>query len=80
MAKKAMKVKQQRKQKFSSREYSRCKICGRPHAYLRKYGICRICFRELAYRFLELKKQAGRNIRKEAANNDNERSNCRYAY
>ena len=39
MAKKAMKVKQQRKQKFSSREYSRCKICGRPHAYLRKYGI-----------------------------------------
>ena len=45
MAKKAMKVKQQRKQKFSSREYSRCKICGRPHAYLRKYGICRICFR-----------------------------------
>ena len=50
MAKKAMKVKQQRKQKFSSREYSRCKICGRPHAYLRKYGICRICFRELAYK------------------------------
>ena len=28
MAKKAMKVKQQRKQKFSSREYSRCKICN----------------------------------------------------
>lgn len=26
MAKKAMKVKQQRKQKFSSREYSRCKF------------------------------------------------------
>ncbi len=49
MAKTAMKVKQQRKQKFSTREYSRCKICGRPHAYLRKYGICRVCFRELAY-------------------------------
>ena len=49
MAKKAMKVKQQRKQKFSSREYSRCKICGRPHAYLRKYGICRICGRPHAY-------------------------------
>ena len=32
MAKKSMKVKQQRKQKFSTREYSRCKICGRPHA------------------------------------------------
>ena len=49
MAKKAMINKQQAKQKFSAREYNRCKICGRPHAYLRKYGICRICFRELAY-------------------------------
>ena len=48
MAKTSMKIKQQRKQKFSTREYSRCRICGRPHAYLRKYGICRICFRELA--------------------------------
>ncbi|MCM1315976.1 MAG: type Z 30S ribosomal protein S14, partial [Alistipes senegalensis] len=28
---------------------NRCKICGRPHAYLRKFGICRICFRELAH-------------------------------
>ena len=50
MAKTAMKVKQQRKAKFSTQEYSRCRICGRPHAYLRKYGICRICFRELAYK------------------------------
>ena len=33
MAKTAMKIKQQRKQKFSTREYSRCRICGRPHAY-----------------------------------------------
>ena len=46
MAKTAMKLKQQRKQKFSTREYNRCRICGRPHAYLRKYGICR----ELAYK------------------------------
>ncbi len=45
-----MKIKQQRNAKFSTREYSRCKICGRPHGYLRKYGICRICFRELAYK------------------------------
>ena len=50
MAKKAMKVKQQRKHKFSSREYTRCKICGRPHSVLKKYGICRISFRELAYK------------------------------
>ncbi|MCM1417077.1 MAG: type Z 30S ribosomal protein S14, partial [bacterium] len=50
MAKTAMKIKQQRKPKFAVRAYNRCRICGRPHAYLRKYGICRICFRELAYK------------------------------
>ena len=50
MAKTSMKIKQQRPAKYSSREYNRCKICGRPHAYLRKFGICRICFRELAYK------------------------------
>ena len=50
MAKKAMILKQQREAKFSCRQYNRCKICGRPHAYLRNYGICRICFRELAYK------------------------------
>ncbi|MCF0105186.1 MAG: type Z 30S ribosomal protein S14 [Holdemanella sp.] len=49
MAKKAMVNKQQRPQKFSCREYTRCQRCGRPHSVLRKYGICRICFRELAY-------------------------------
>ena len=41
-------LKQQKEQKYSNREYTRCKICGRPHGYLRKYGVCRICFRELA--------------------------------
>lgn len=53
MAKKSMIIKQQRglaKPKYSTRAYTRCKICGRPHAVLRKYGICRICFRELAYK------------------------------
>ncbi|MEG0545564.1 MAG: type Z 30S ribosomal protein S14 [Oscillospiraceae bacterium] len=49
MAKKSMKVKQAGPAKYSTRAYSRCKICGRPHAYLRKYGVCRICFRELAH-------------------------------
>ena len=37
MAKTSMKVKQQRKQKFSSREYNRCRIC------------C-VFFRELSYK------------------------------
>ncbi len=50
MAKTAMKIKQSRKPKFSTRAYTRCKICGRPHSVLRKYGICRVCFRELAYK------------------------------
>lgn len=48
MAKKSMIVKNQRKPKFSTRVYTRCNRCGRPHGVLRKYGICRICFRELA--------------------------------
>lgn len=43
-------AKQRRKPKYSTRVYNRCKVCGRPHAYLRKFGICRICFREFAYR------------------------------
>jgi len=47
MARKAMILKQQAGNKFSTRRYNRCKICGRPHAYLRDYGVCRICFREL---------------------------------
>ena len=50
MAKKAMKEKQMRPAKYSTRAYSRCKLCGRPHGYLRKFGICRICFRKLAYK------------------------------
>ena len=50
MAKTSMKIKQQRKPKFSTQAYTRCKICGRPHSVLRKYGICRVCFRELAYK------------------------------
>ena len=62
MAKTSMKLKQQRKAKFSTQEYNRCRICGRPHAYLRKYGICRICFRELAYKgeIPGVKKESGR--------------------
>ena len=37
MAKKSLKVKQQRPQKYATREYNRCKICGRPHGYIREY-------------------------------------------
>jgi small subunit ribosomal protein S14 len=50
MAKMSMKVKQQRPAKFSSREYTRCERCGRPHSVYKKFKLCRICFRELAYK------------------------------
>lgn len=50
MAKKSMIAKQMRPAKFKVRTYHRCKLCGRPRAYLRKFGMCRICFRELAFK------------------------------
>ncbi|HEV8130359.1 MAG TPA: type Z 30S ribosomal protein S14 [Acidobacteriota bacterium] len=48
MAKTSLIVKANRKPKFSSRRYHRCKRCGRPRGYLRKFELCRICFRELS--------------------------------
>ena len=43
-----MVAKQQKKQKYAGREYTRCERCGRPHSVYRKFKLCRICFRELA--------------------------------
>lgn len=63
MAKKSLKVKQGRLRKSVmhrlalgldpkpgtiTKVYNRCRLCGRPHGYMRKFDICRICFRELA--------------------------------
>lgn len=48
MARKAMIEKQKKEQKFKTREYTRCTVCGRPHSVLQKYGICRVCFRTMA--------------------------------
>ncbi len=48
MAKKSLIVKANREPKYRVRHHSRCKICGRPRAYIRKFGLCRICFRENA--------------------------------
>jgi len=48
MAKLCLIVKSKKPPKFKVRAYSRCKLCGRPRAYLRKFGMCRICFRTLA--------------------------------
>jgi len=48
MAKVSMIEKANREPKFKVRAYNRCRVCGRPRAYMRKFGICRICFRSLA--------------------------------
>ncbi|MBN8704386.1 MAG: type Z 30S ribosomal protein S14 [Bacteroidetes bacterium] len=48
MATKAMVAKCNRKPKFSTQAYNRCKMCGRPRAFLRDFGLCRICFRNMA--------------------------------
>ena len=50
MAKKSMILKANKPAKFKTQQHNRCKLCGRPHAYIRKYCICRLCFRELAYK------------------------------
>jgi small subunit ribosomal protein S14 len=48
MAKISKIAKQNKKPKFSSRKKNRCKLCGRPRAYIRLFGLCRLCFRRLA--------------------------------
>lgn len=48
MAKKSMIAKQKRAAKFSTRAYTRCNICGRPHSVYKDFGLCRICLRKMA--------------------------------
>ena len=48
MAKTSQFVKSQRQQKYKTRNYNRCRRCGRSPAFLRKFGLCRICLREVA--------------------------------
>lgn len=50
MAKTSLKVKQSRPAKFSTREYTRCERCGRPHSVYRKFKLCRICLKDLAHK------------------------------
>jgi len=50
MAKTSQRVRQARPQKYKTREYSRCRKCGRPRSVYRKFGVCRVCLRELAHR------------------------------
>jgi small subunit ribosomal protein S14 len=48
MARKALKVKAQRKPKYRTRLVRRCGACGRKHGFLEEFNMCRICFRERA--------------------------------
>ncbi len=47
MAKKSIVIKETRR-KYAVRVRNRCKMCGRPRAYIRRFGLCRICFRQEA--------------------------------
>jgi len=48
MAKTSLINKQRRTPKFKVRLRNRCRLCGRPRAYMRKFALCRLCFRKLA--------------------------------
>jgi small subunit ribosomal protein S14 len=48
MATTAKIAKEDKKPKFGVRRRNRCKLCGRPRAYMRKFALCRLCFRKLA--------------------------------
>lgn len=48
MPRKALIEKSKRTPKFKVRARSRCRVCGRPRAFMRKFEICRICFRKEA--------------------------------
>jgi small subunit ribosomal protein S14 len=48
MATTAKIAKEQKPAKFKVRLRNRCRLCGRPRAYMRKFALCRLCFRKLA--------------------------------
>ncbi|MBI2863460.1 MAG: type Z 30S ribosomal protein S14 [Chloroflexi bacterium] len=48
MAKVSKIVKAKREPKFKVQQHNRCRVCGRPRAFMRRFGMCRICFRKLA--------------------------------
>ncbi len=50
MAKKSLKVKQQKEQKYKTREYNRCKFVEDHMLILESLEFARVCFRELAHK------------------------------
>ena len=66
MAKKALIEQWKKGPKFKVRHHNRCKLCGRPHGYMRKFEICRSASVNSATKVLcrELRRQAG-NVHQE---------------
>ena len=48
MATTAKIAKEAKSPKYRIRLRNRCRLCGRPRAYMRKFAMCRLCFRKLA--------------------------------
>jgi small subunit ribosomal protein S14 len=48
MATTAKIAKEAKTPKYAIRRRHRCRLCGRPRAYIRKFDLCRLCFRKLA--------------------------------
>lgn len=48
MATTAKIAKETKPHKYGVRHRNRCRLCGRPRAYMRKFDLCRLCFRKLA--------------------------------
>ena len=48
MATTAKIAKESKPGKYGIRHRNRCRLCGRPRAYIRKFDLCRLCFRKLA--------------------------------
>ena len=38
----------EKNRKYPTRVRNRCRVCGRPRAYMRRFQLCRICFRREA--------------------------------
>ena len=49
MAKTSKIARQKQPYKYKTREYTRCRNCGRSRSVFRKFGVCRICLRTLAH-------------------------------
>src|SRR5205809_528911 len=47
MATTAKIAKEAKTPKYKIRLRNRCRLCGRPRAYIRKFAMCRLCFRKL---------------------------------